>query len=115
TITGTGFSGATGVTFNGTAATFTVNSGTQLVATVPVGATNGSIAVTTPSGTGTSASSFTVTAASSAPVNTAVPVVSGLALQGQSLSVAPGVWSGVPAPSVSEQWQRCDAAGANCV
>jgi hypothetical protein len=64
TVTGSGFAGATSVTFNGTAATFTVVSGTQLTATVPAGATSGPIAVSTPTGTGTSPSSFTVTAPS---------------------------------------------------
>jgi Concanavalin A-like lectin/glucanases superfamily/IPT/TIG domain/Fibronectin type III domain/Calcineurin-like phosphoesterase len=64
TVTGSGFAGATSVTFNGTAATFSVVSGTQLTATVPAGATSGPIAVTTPTGTGTSPSSFTVTAPS---------------------------------------------------
>jgi hypothetical protein len=54
TVNGTGFTGATAVKFNGTAAGFTVNSATQLTATVPAGATSGSITVTTPAGTATS-------------------------------------------------------------
>ena len=61
TITGTAFTGATSVTFNGTSALFTVDSDTQITATVPSGATSGLITVTTSGGTATSGSSFTVT------------------------------------------------------
>lgn len=63
-ISGTGFndsSVATAVTFNGTTATFTVDSNVQITATVPAGATDGPIAVTDSEGTATSASSFDVT------------------------------------------------------
>jgi len=62
TITGTGFTGATAVAFNGTVtATYTVNSATKINATVPLGATTGKIAVTPLSGpVATSAANFTV-------------------------------------------------------
>ncbi|GAA4359315.1 hypothetical protein GCM10023185_25850 [Hymenobacter saemangeumensis] len=61
-ISGANFTGATAVTFNGTAVTsFTVNSATSITATVPSGASTGVIAVTTAAGTGSSTSSFTVT------------------------------------------------------
>jgi uncharacterized repeat protein (TIGR03803 family) len=60
TILGTDLTGATEVTFNGTKATFTVNSATEITATVPKGATSGNIEVTTPSGTLSSNVPFTV-------------------------------------------------------
>ena len=61
TITGTNFTGATAVKFNGTGAAFSVVGPTQITTTVPTGATSGSIAITNAAGTGTSSSSFTVT------------------------------------------------------
>jgi hypothetical protein len=60
-ITGTNFTGASSVKFNGLAATFTVNSGTQITTTVPVGATTGPISVTNAVGTATGGT-FTVAA-----------------------------------------------------
>lgn len=59
-VTGTRFDTATAVAFNGTSASFTIVSATQVRATVPAGATSGPIAVTNPDGTGTSVSSFSV-------------------------------------------------------
>ena len=50
-ILGQGFSGTTSVLFNGSSATFKVQSDTFLTATVPSGATSGWVTVTTPSGT----------------------------------------------------------------
>ncbi len=59
TITGTNFTGATSVSFNYVSATFTVNSATQITATVPSNAGTGKIRVTTPVATATSAANFT--------------------------------------------------------
>lgn len=62
TITGTKFTGATSVTFGALSSpTFTVNSDTQIVAEAPFAAsgTVSTITVTTPSGSGTSATNFT--------------------------------------------------------
>lgn len=62
TITGTGLTGTTKVTFGGVkATTFSVNSGTQITATIPTGAKTAKIAVTTPGGTASSKAIFTVT------------------------------------------------------
>lgn len=66
TIAGTNFSATAAnntVSFNSTPATITSASATQIVATVPATATNGAITVTTGGSTATSATSFTVTAA----------------------------------------------------
>ena len=64
TINGAGFNGATNVTLNGKKArVFRVESPTRIVVQVPRGTTNGLIAVTTPGGTASSESNFTVSAA----------------------------------------------------
>jgi uncharacterized repeat protein (TIGR03803 family) len=57
---GQGFTGTTAVSFNGIPATFTVTSDSYLTAQVPVGATTGFVAVTTPSGTLRSNKKFVV-------------------------------------------------------
>jgi uncharacterized repeat protein (TIGR03803 family) len=51
TILGTDLTGATSVTFNGVAATFTVVSPTEITTTVPTGAITGDVKVVTPKGT----------------------------------------------------------------
>ena len=61
-LTGTAFTSASVVAFNGTNASFTVNSDTQITATVPSGATTGPITMIAPGGLATSASNFTVNA-----------------------------------------------------
>ncbi len=62
TISGTSLTGATSVTFGGVAATsYSVINDEQVDALVPTAAVTGPIAVTTPGGTGTSSTSFTVT------------------------------------------------------
>lgn len=59
-ILGSDLSAATGVTFNGAAAQFTVVSAAEVTAIVPAGATSGSVLVATPSGTLDSNASFIV-------------------------------------------------------
>jgi hypothetical protein len=49
-----------------------------------------------------------------APTNTSAPAISGIAQQGQKLTVTNGVWSGVPAPIFGYTWERCSAKGKRC-
>jgi uncharacterized repeat protein (TIGR03803 family) len=60
TILGSKLTGATSVTFNGTRATFTVVSSTEITTMVPTGATTGKVQVTKPVGTVTSNVAFHV-------------------------------------------------------
>ncbi|MBD3583989.1 hypothetical protein HC229_15855 [Flavobacterium sp. D33] len=60
-ISGYNFTAATSVTFNGTSVSFAVDNDNQITASLPTGISSGNIAVTTtPQGTGTSSSSFTI-------------------------------------------------------
>ncbi len=81
TLTGTCFTGATAMKFNGTTASFTVASDTSITTTVPAGATTGPVSVTGPGGTGTSTASFTVTVTGACPVT-------GTTTQEQNLAAA---------------------------
>ena len=70
TVNGTGFSATAAqdtVNFNGSPAVLTSAASTQLIATVPSGATTGSISVTAPAGSATSSSAFTVTSSNGVP------------------------------------------------
>jgi hypothetical protein len=60
TINGQNFGGTTLVSFNGVSAAITSNTGSELVVSVPSGATTGKIEVTNGDGTGQSGSDFTV-------------------------------------------------------
>jgi hypothetical protein len=80
---------------------------------VQVTATNGA-------GSGVAQSNATsVVTASSAPVNTAEPTVSGSAVQGQTLTGTTGSWAGATPITYSYQWVRCGtdggaSDGSNC-
>ena len=61
-LSGTNFAGATGVTFDGMVAPdFSVDSPTQITATLPHGATSGPVSVATAEGVASGAGAFTVT------------------------------------------------------
>ena len=49
-----------------------------------------------------------------APVNTALPVVTGNPQENSTLSATGGTWTGTQPINLAYQWLRCDAAGANC-
>jgi YD repeat-containing protein len=82
TISGTAFSATPSqdsVSFNGTSATVTSATQTQIIATVPSGATTGTITVVAPSGTATSTNAFTMTSGGNgAPTITSFAPTSGV-------------------------------------
>lgn len=71
-ITGTNFTGATVVRFNGQDTTFTFNSSTQLTAKVPAGATAGPVSVIAAGGLATTTATFAPTSPASAPPSLAI-------------------------------------------
>jgi hypothetical protein len=46
-------------------------------------------------------------------VSTVAPSIAGTAQQAQTLVAAPGTWTNAPT-AYADQWQHCDATGANC-
>lgn len=54
----------------------------------------------------TSASSNSIIATATAPVNTVAPVISGTAVVGQTLSSTTGTWTGTPTITYAYQWKR---------
>ncbi len=97
TITGSNFTGSTAVRFNGTnASSFTVNSSTQITATVASGTTTGPITVTNGTGTGTSSTDFVVP---QVPIVTSFSPTSGPV--GTSVTVTGTGFTGVTGVSVN--------------
>jgi hypothetical protein len=102
TITGMFFSGASAVKFGARSASFTVDSATQITATVPNGTSKGPISVTTAVGKATSSTSFiptlSVTGVSPSAATAGTPVtISGIGFT----STSTVTFNGTPAPVVS--------------
>lgn len=72
------------------------------------------VTATNSAGSASQASSQTGSV-TSLPAATAPPTVSGTPLVGQTLTAAPGTWSGTPTPTLAYQWQSCDSTGSNCL
>jgi hypothetical protein len=66
-------------------------------------------------GSGTAVSDATAPVAGAPPVSLSAPQVSGAAIELQTLTAAPGTWSGMAPIEFSYRWQRCDGAGGACV
>jgi uncharacterized repeat protein (TIGR03803 family) len=99
-ILGQGFEHATTVSFNGTAASFKVESNTHMTATVPAGATTGDITITEPGGTLHSQYAFHVLPTTQSFVPNNGPVGTLVTIHGMSLTQTTSVsFGGVPATS----------------
>ncbi|MGY5134116.1 IPT/TIG domain-containing protein, partial [Streptomyces nigrescens] len=97
TVTGSGFTGATGVRFGAThAPSFTVNSDTQITATAPVGSGTVQVTVTTPAGTSNQFVTFTYVTAP-VPVLGSVSPASGPVSGGTVVTLSGSGFSGATA------------------
>lgn len=102
TIIGTNLTGATAVTFNGTAATFKVVSSSQITATVPSAAKTGTVSVTTPGGNLKTVLGFKVTPVITSFTPASGPVGTSVTITGTGLTGATAVtFGGVKATTFS--------------
>jgi sugar lactone lactonase YvrE len=72
------------------------------------------VAATNAIGSTSAASSATAVVAAIPPSNTAAPVLTGTAKDGQTLTASTGTWTGTPTISYTYQWQTCNTAGEGC-
>jgi RHS repeat-associated protein len=72
------------------------------------------LTATNAAGTTTSTTDATAVIAAIAPHNETAPTVDGTAIDGERLTAAQGAWTGSEPLQYSYQWQRCNAAGAQC-
>ncbi len=122
TLTGTGFTAdaTSSASFSDagiTVSSMTWLSSTQLSVSVAVASTAttgaGNVSVTTPGGTGTCTGCLNVDKPPP-PSNTALPVISGTAQDGQALTTSNGTWSSKNTLTYAYQWQLCNSSGADC-
>ena len=71
------------------------------------------VTASSPGGSASANSEATGVVVSSAPTNTSLPAVSGVAQEGQTLSASKGSWSGSPT-AYAYQWQECNGSGGGC-
>ena len=101
TITGVSLAQTTGVTIGGKAASFTVNSDTQVTAKVAAGAKTGPISITTAGGTASSSAKFLVVPEVLSFSPTSGPVGTSVTITGNSFTGATKVtFGGVAATSI---------------
>jgi hypothetical protein len=70
------------------------------------------VTATDAGGSAKASSEATATVSPLAPTNSALPVVSGTAQEGKTLSATEGSWTGKP--SYSYQWEDCNSSGGAC-
>jgi hypothetical protein len=66
-------------------------------------------------GVETATSNATGAVTASAPVNSRIPTVTGTWVEGQTVTVSRGTWSGAAPLTYTYQWVRCNTAGGACV
>ena len=86
---------------------------TYQLASADVGSTiRAAVIATNTGGSTTAVSDATPLITQAPPTNTSLPTITGPPQEGQTLSSAPGTWTG--SPSFTYQWLRCDSSGNGC-
>jgi hypothetical protein len=65
-------------------------------------------------GSPASATSAATAVVTSVPQGISAPLISGRSVQGARLTATTGTWTGYGIPTLSYQWQRCNASGKSC-